>query len=118
MIKLDFDDICICRHRTQDNCPMKKPFPTMLMAAACKWDILLGGSYMIGDTENDILAGNAAGCKTILLRRPYNEGSDYGATYSVQDDFFSAALTIVTSLDITAWKKDLKDLERIFNPKK
>ena len=27
---------------------------------------------MVGDTWKDILAGSAAGCKTVLIKKPYN----------------------------------------------
>ena len=45
----------------------------MLYAAADKWGINLSRSYMVGDTDTDMLAGKAAGCTTILLKRPYNK---------------------------------------------
>ena len=46
----------------------------MLLAAAEKWNIDLSNSVMVGDTESDTLAGSAAGCKTIILDRVYNQG--------------------------------------------
>ena len=69
---LALDDVFMCRHRSEDKCPMKKPSSLMLVAAADKWGIDLSSSYMIGDTEKDIRAGKAAGCKTILVQRFYN----------------------------------------------
>lgn len=76
MSYLDFDDYFMCRHTSEDNCPFKKPSPLMLQAAADKWGIDLSRSYMIGDTDKDMDAGRAAGCKTILLDRHYNQGID------------------------------------------
>lgn len=46
----------------------RKPKPGMLLKAAKELDIDLAKSWMIGDTQRDIDAGIAAGCKTILIR--------------------------------------------------
>lgn len=69
------DDWHACVHRTEDKCPNKKPRPGMLLSAKRDHNINMEKSFMIGDTENDMLAGKAAGCKTILIRRFYNEKS-------------------------------------------
>ncbi len=66
------DAIYICRHGKKDGCPRKKPLPGMLKDAEDNLNLNLAESFMIGDTENDVLAGKRAGCKTILIRRPYN----------------------------------------------
>ena len=49
------------------NCDCRKPKPGMLLKAAKDFNIDLSQSWMIGDDKNDILAGQAAGCKTILI---------------------------------------------------
>lgn len=51
------------------DCDCRKPKPGMLLQAAVEYNIDLSNSYMIGDGENDVLAGEAAGCKTILIDR-------------------------------------------------
>ena len=48
-------------------CSCRKPKPGMLQQAALDFNIDLSLSYMIGDSENDVLAGNAAGCTPVLL---------------------------------------------------
>ena len=48
-------------------CDCRKPKPGLLLKAAEDFNIDLEKSYMIGDTENDVLAGINAGCNTILL---------------------------------------------------
>lgn len=48
-------------------CDCRKPKPGMLLQAAKDFNIDLNNSWMIGDSENDIMAGQAVGCKTILL---------------------------------------------------
>jgi D-glycero-D-manno-heptose 1,7-bisphosphate phosphatase len=44
----------------------------MLIDAAQELDIDLEHSWMIGDTDTDVLAGAAAGCRTVLIEQ---EGS-------------------------------------------
>ncbi len=46
---------------------LRKPRPGMLLAAAQAHDIDLAGSFAIGDRATDVAAGQAAGCRTILL---------------------------------------------------
>lgn len=48
-------------------CDCRKPKPGMLLKAAEDFNIDLSNSWMIGDGENDIRAGIAAGCKTALV---------------------------------------------------
>lgn len=48
-------------------CACRKPRSGLLKQAAKELDIDLSCSWMIGDILNDIEAGNAAGCRTILI---------------------------------------------------
>ena len=48
-------------------CNCRKPKPGMLLKAAEDFNIDLSQSWMVGDSENDILAGKNAGCKTVLI---------------------------------------------------
>ena len=48
-------------------CECRKPKPGMLLQAAKKFNIDLSSSWMVGDFETDIMAGKAAGCKTVLI---------------------------------------------------
>ena len=49
------------------DCDCRKPKPGMLLKAAEDFNIDLSQSWMIGDGENDIKAGRAAGCRTALV---------------------------------------------------
>ena len=49
------------------DCSCRKPKPGMLLEAAEAFNIDLSNSWMIGDGENDIKSGKAAGCKTALI---------------------------------------------------
>jgi histidinol-phosphate phosphatase family protein len=48
-------------------CECRKPKPGLLLAAARDYRLDLGASWMVGDILDDIEAGKAAGCRTILL---------------------------------------------------
>ncbi len=48
-------------------CECRKPNPGMLLQAAKDYNIEMSQSYMVGDSENDMKAGKAAGCKTVLV---------------------------------------------------
>lgn len=50
-------------------CGCRKPKPGMLLQAAEEFHIDLECSWMVGDSENDVKAGLAAGCKTVLLEK-------------------------------------------------
>lgn len=48
-------------------CSCRKPQPGLILCAAEERDIDLAQSWLVGDILNDIEAGRAAGCHTILL---------------------------------------------------
>ena len=56
-------------------CDCRKPKPGMILKAAEVFNIDLASSWMIGDGENDVEAGKAAGCNTVLLGK-----GEYGQT--------------------------------------
>ena len=70
------------------NCDCRKPKPGMLIKAAQDYNIDLCQSWMIGDGENDIMAGMAAGCKTALIGE-----NDYG-----QDLTGDSLLSIINTI--------------------
>ena len=45
----------------------------MLKKAVKKWNIDLKKSFLLGDRNKDIEAGNSAGCTTIFIDYDYNE---------------------------------------------
>jgi D-glycero-D-manno-heptose 1,7-bisphosphate phosphatase len=56
-----------CIHRPDENCICRKPKPALLSRAASDFDIDLSRSVFIGDSETDVQAARAAGCKPILF---------------------------------------------------
>jgi D-glycero-D-manno-heptose 1,7-bisphosphate phosphatase len=68
---LPIDDIMICLHNDADHCACRKPKPGLLLDAAAKHGIDLKSSTMVGDRWKDVLAGGAAGCRTIFVDYGY-----------------------------------------------
>ena len=73
-------------------CSCRKPLPGMLFEAAARYDIDLENSAIIGDKLADVEAGNAAGCRTVLVRTGYGAGEEQyvGPQTVVCDDLLSA----------------------------
>lgn len=53
-------------------CACRKPAPGMLLDAARVLELDLGACWMVGDTDADVAAGKAAGCRTVLIEHPYS----------------------------------------------
>lgn len=69
-----FDAVRMCLHHPDGvvdgltgPCACRKPMPGMIVSAASDLGVEMSGSWMIGDTDSDIEAGRAAGCRTILV---------------------------------------------------
>jgi D-glycero-D-manno-heptose 1,7-bisphosphate phosphatase len=67
------DAFYFCPHHPEftGQCDCRKPRPGMLLAAAADHAVDLGRSWLVGDTLGDLGAGQAAGCRTILVRTGY-----------------------------------------------
>lgn len=48
-------------------CECRKPKPGMLLQAARDFNVDLSKSFMIGDGDNDMAAGNSAGCTSVFI---------------------------------------------------
>lgn len=57
-----------CPHGPTDGCQCRKPRAGMIHRARTDNDLDLSSSFVVGDKDSDVLAGKAAGCRTILLR--------------------------------------------------
>jgi D-glycero-D-manno-heptose 1,7-bisphosphate phosphatase len=69
---LDALEVCTS---DRDEDPRRKPNPGMLLEAAGRLGISLARSFMLGDTERDLVAGRRAGVRTILLATDYNRAA-------------------------------------------
>jgi D-glycero-D-manno-heptose 1,7-bisphosphate phosphatase len=71
------DDWRYCFHHPEGTvraltgpCDCRKPQPGMLLAAAEELGLDLGRSWMVGDSDTDVIAGARAGCRTALVEHP------------------------------------------------
>ena len=65
--ELGLDGVAACYHDDRDGCACRKPKPGLLHELAARHHIDLSRSWMVGDRLNDIRAGVAAGCRTVLV---------------------------------------------------
>jgi D-glycero-D-manno-heptose 1,7-bisphosphate phosphatase len=75
--RAQLDDWRMCMHHPDGvvaglsgGCACRKPAPGMLLEAAYELELDLARSWMIGDTDADVAAGKAAGCRTALVANP------------------------------------------------
>jgi len=62
-------DLFFCPHVPEDFCECRKPKPGLFFQAINKYNIDLSKSWMIGDSERDIIAAKSAGIdNTVLVR--------------------------------------------------
>jgi D-glycero-D-manno-heptose 1,7-bisphosphate phosphatase len=85
------DDFRICRHDDAHHCDCRKPKPGMIHDLAHFWRVDLSRSFVVGDTWRDVGAARAAGCRSILIQRPYNAG----AVADAYADTLDAAVDLV-----------------------
>jgi len=70
------DAIYYCPHHPDDGCNCRKPGTGLFQQAVKEHGIELEKSFMVGDTQTDIDAGRAAGCRTVLVTTGPRQGSD------------------------------------------
>ena len=85
------DGVYYCPHHPEANlkkyrkkCNCRKPNIGLIKKAARKFSVSLKGSFIVGDSTRDILAGNRAGLKAILVKTGY-AGKD--GKYKAKPDF-------------------------------
>ncbi len=65
---ITFEEIYYCPHHPEfENCLCRKPQPLMFEKAIARFDIDPEKSWMIGDSEKDIIGAKNAGLKSILI---------------------------------------------------
>ena len=87
------DEVFYCTHTPAEECDCRKPKPGLLLRAAEKYGVLLDRAYFIGDSDSDVLAGQRAGCRTILIRARPTDGREAQADFVVNS--LSAAVDVV-----------------------
>ena len=61
------DAIFFCPHPDSANCDCRKPKPGMILDILARTGVAPHECLMVGDSLRDMLAGDGAGCRTILV---------------------------------------------------
>ena len=68
------DAVFFCPHTPEDNCSCRKPLPGLIELIGERYGVTLANVPMVGDSLRDLLAGEAAGCPTHLVRTGKSAG--------------------------------------------
>jgi uncharacterized protein len=84
-------EVRACTHAPKARCGCRKPKPGMIRELAEKHSIDLARSFMVGDRDVDIQAGQGAGCRTVWISGGGKTAGDV-APFSPQPDYVFADL--------------------------
>jgi len=100
--RVRFDDFRLCFHHPAGvvpelarRCDCRKPAAGMLLDAAEALGVSPSQSWMVGDTDADVLAGRSAGCRTILVE---NSASSHKRSGTAVPDAYAADLAAAAEL--------------------
>ncbi|SVC27939.1 uncharacterized protein METZ01_LOCUS280793 [marine metagenome] len=66
------EKIYYCPHLVEQQCTCRKPKTGMLKNVINDYpDIVIENSYLVGDSDTDIIAGNSFGLKTVKVDNKY-----------------------------------------------
>ena len=81
--RLEVDRIRSCTHLAVDTCRCRKPLPGLLIDEDLEESLAFTSSWMVGDRDSDIEAGNALGCGTIFIDRGWTDEKGDKANFNV-----------------------------------
>lgn len=88
----------VCPHQHRTPCGCKKRSGFLYRRAAADLAIDLAGSFVVGDTGDDLEAARTLGCRGILVRTGWHIEPDVGLLADhVADDLLAAARWIIAS---------------------
>ena len=83
-----------CPHRLDEDCVCRKPRPGLLYKAADDFNVDLSRSVFIGDSDTDVQAAQAVGCKPVLFgsalcasSRPLSWATDLATAHKATELF-------------------------------
>ena len=71
------EEFYVCPHDRDEGCACRKPAPGLLDQAHQREPVAREQSWLIGDSDSDILAGKARGVRTIKVAGPGKAGADF-----------------------------------------
>ncbi len=77
----ELDAAYVCPFSSNEH-PLKKPNPGMFLLAKKEMDLDLSKSFLVGDTDKDVIAARNCGVTSIVWERDYNKNlkSDFRVT--------------------------------------
>ncbi len=90
----NIDAIYFCPHDEDEECECRKPKPGLFLTAQRKFKIDFNSSYIIGDSESDMEAGETLGLKRIFIGRDDDYRGPGKETISFVPNLLSAAKII------------------------
>ena len=64
---IKIDKVYFCPHSLADDCLCRKPGTALIERALKEFGVAARDCWMIGDSQSDVAAGQAAGCRTLLI---------------------------------------------------
>jgi D-glycero-D-manno-heptose 1,7-bisphosphate phosphatase len=79
---IKIDKVYFCPHSLADECKCRKPGTALIEKALHEYDAIPGDCWMLGDSESDIEAGEAAGCRAIRIVPGFEPGHNAVASFA------------------------------------
>lgn len=90
--QLGLDEVLVCHHEADDQCPCRKPQPGLLQEAARRHGVDLDHSYVVSDKWVDAELAENAGATSVLIRSRFNGNGHHDF---IVEDLGAAALKIL-----------------------
>jgi D-glycero-D-manno-heptose 1,7-bisphosphate phosphatase len=90
-----FDVVRVCPHGDSDGCRCRKPAPGMIVDALAELGLPPSRAVMIGDIGADVLAGTAAGVRSILVPTGMTRSEEVAAAPEVAAVLIEAVRPLV-----------------------
>ena len=92
------ESVTYCTHRPDENCTCRKPATGMIDGLVERYGFRADRAWFVGDSLKDMVAGNKAGCRTILIASEM-PATKFRAEDAGVPDFITTDLhTAVTSI--------------------
>jgi D-glycero-D-manno-heptose 1,7-bisphosphate phosphatase len=96
--------VAYCPHRPDEQCGCRKPAPGMPLDLASRYGLDASRCLMVGDSCSDLIAGQAAGCRTALvLTGQGREDVIRASSLGISDFMVAADLAAVVQHIIRQW---------------
>lgn len=92
------ESVSYCTHTPDDNCDCRKPKTGMIEKLIARYGFDPERAWFVGDSLTDTAAGNAAGCRTILIARDLPPTKFATNEHAIPDFITTDLHTAVTSI--------------------